>query len=347
MKKLVTTICLMIAPLFASGAAYDDDPTNYFVSGSGANEALEMVNEIICFFKNTRSEEFVNDGIYKATVYADECETVSAASSSAGAAAPKKSGASSGDKKGATTEQKTGSTAILNVTRGDAETDPVITKGWFALILKEQMGSQTMEMFIDVFIDMVQTAGVSADNPKGEWSMRYSLSAGKDIQFCPECQTIPEGTPFGIGYIDSQGKVLRFKDNGFQGNANVIANFETNGDIEGIYMEESYIGSWEAGTEETIFVQNGFVVDAANKVFCKKLIKAEKIDFSNPDPETFAPTRTEYTPVEGDGLATGETCYSTDVTKAYRNVWRYGVYDSAGARYELSNQAFPFRATLN
>ena len=102
-------------------------------------------------------------------------------------------------------------------------------------------------MFIDVFIDMVQTAGVTADNPKGEWSMRYSLSAGKDIQFCPECQTIPKGTPFGIGYIDSQGKVLRFKDNGFQGNANVIANFETNGDIEGIYMEESFVGSWEAG----------------------------------------------------------------------------------------------------
>ena len=247
----------MIAPLFASGAAYDDDPTNYFVSGSGANEALEMVNEIICFFKNTRSDEFVYDGIYKATVYADECETVSAASSSAGAAAPKKSGASSGDKKGTTAEQKTGSTAILKVTRGDAETDPVITKGWFALILKEEMGpGQTMEMFINVFIDMVQTAGVSADNPKGEWSMRYSLSAGKDIKFCPECQTIPEGTPFGIGYIDSQGKVLRFKDNGFQGNANVIANFETNGDIEGIYMEESFIGSWEAGTEETIFVQN-------------------------------------------------------------------------------------------
>ena len=347
MKKLVTTICLMLAPLFVSGAAYDDDPTNYFVSGSGANEALEMVNEIICFFKNTRSEEFVNDGVYKATVYADECETVSSASSSADGAKPKSSSASSGDKQAATAEQKTGSTAILNVTRGDGENDPVLTKGWFALILKEEQGDQTMEMFIDVYIDMVQTAGVSLDNPKGEWSMRYALSAGKDMKFCPECETIPKGSPFGIGYIDSQGKVLRFKDNGAQGNANVIANFETNGDIEGIYMEENYIGSWEAGTEETVFVQNGFVVDAANKVFCKKLIKAEKIDFSNPDPETFAPTRTEYTPVEGDGLATGETCYSTDVTKAYRNVWRYGVYDSAGARYELSNQAFPLRATLN
>ena len=54
MKKLLTTICLMVTPVFASaGTAFEDDPTNYFVSGSGANEALEMVNEIICFFKNS------------------------------------------------------------------------------------------------------------------------------------------------------------------------------------------------------------------------------------------------------------------------------------------------------
>ena len=84
MKKLLTTICLMFTPLFASGGtAFEDDPTNYFVSGSGANEALSMVNEIICFLKNTRSERYVNDGYYKATVYVDDCSTVSAASSSA------------------------------------------------------------------------------------------------------------------------------------------------------------------------------------------------------------------------------------------------------------------------
>ena len=97
MKKLLTAICLMFTPVFASaGTAFEDDPTNYFVSGSGANEALAMVNEIICFFKNTRSEKFVNDGPYKATVYADECETVSKASSSSDAAKPQQSSASGG-----------------------------------------------------------------------------------------------------------------------------------------------------------------------------------------------------------------------------------------------------------
>ena len=148
----------MFTPLFASGGtAFEDDPTNYFVSGSGANEALSMVNEIICFFKNTRSERYVNDGYYKATVYADECSTVSAASSSADGAKPKKSGASDGDKKGTTAEQKTGSTAILNVTRGDGEGDPVITKGWFALVMKEEMGKHHAEMTNKMLLTDVST----------------------------------------------------------------------------------------------------------------------------------------------------------------------------------------------
>ena len=46
------------------------------------------------------------------------------------------------------------------------------------------------------------------------------------------------------------------------------------------------------------------------------MYKAEVIDFSDLDQETFAPARSEYTPTTGDGLTTDETCYSTDVTKA-------------------------------
>ena len=156
------------------------------------------------------------------------------ASSSLGSRS-KKSGASSGDKK-AQQQNKDGLNAILKVTRGNAVRTSSSLRAGLALILKEEMGpGQTMEMFIDVFIDMVQTAGVTADNPK-EWSM-LSLSAGRTYS---SGGAKPSRGHLGIGYIDSQGKVLRFKDNGFQGNANVIANFETNGDIEGIYMERLY-----------------------------------------------------------------------------------------------------------
>ena len=365
MNIRLTVAALLLSPALSWSAAYDDDESNFFVAGAGANEALELVNQIVCFMKNTRAEEFVNDGVYRATIYADDCVTTSADSSSADSAKPKSSSASGGDKQGATTEQKTASTAILRVTRADASS-PVLSKGWFALTQNEDMGNgQTMETKIDVFMDVVQTAGVSQEAPQGEWTMRYSLAAGADIPM-GEGFILPKGTPMGIGYIDAKGKALRFKDNGAQGSGNVIANFAENGDIEGIYMEEVWIEdngmsggtsvgisdesgaeSYEGGLSSAVFVQNAFVIDSANKVFCKKLLKAETIDFSTLNEETFAPARSEYTPTAGDGLNTEETCYSTDVNKAYRNVWRYGVYDASGDRYELSNQAFPMKALVN
>ncbi|MDA8703175.1 hypothetical protein N9M30_04395 [Pseudomonadales bacterium] len=393
MNKIIFAAVLLVSPIMGFGAAYDDDKTNFFVSGAGANEALGLVNQIICFVKNTRAEEFVNDGVYRATIYADDCVTTSADSSSANAAKPKSSKASGGDKQGATAEQKTASTAILRVTRAD-ESSPVLSKGWLALVQKEDMGNgQTMEMQIDVYMDIVQTAGVSAEAPQGEWTMRYSLESGADMEMGPGF-ILPKGTPLGIGYIDAKGKALRFKDNGFEGSGNVIANFAASGDIEGIYMEEVWMGGEDIGGDigvgisdgdggdggsdeeggdfgddgisdggdggsdeeggdfdddsgSVVFAQNSFVIDAANKVFCKKLLKAEKMDFSKLDPETFAPSKSDYTPVEGDGLATDETCYSTDVSKAYRNVWRYGVYDADGGRFDLSNQAFPLKAFID
>ena len=71
----------------SAAAAYYDDETNFFVSGS-RNEALSLVNQIVCFMKNTRAEEFVNDGVFRATIYADDCVTTSADSSSADSAKP-------------------------------------------------------------------------------------------------------------------------------------------------------------------------------------------------------------------------------------------------------------------
>ena len=115
-KGFFCAAALLVLPVSGSAAAYDDDETNFFVSGSGANEALSLVNQIVCFMKNTRAEEFVNDGVFRATIYADDCVTTSADSSSADSAKPKSSSASGGDKQGATTEQKRASTAILRVT---------------------------------------------------------------------------------------------------------------------------------------------------------------------------------------------------------------------------------------
>ena len=341
---------LLLVPSISLGTAFEDDPTNFYVSGAGANEALEIVNEIICFMNNTRAEEFVNDGFFKATIYSDDCAVISESSASAESATPQSSDATSSSDAAETAEQKLASTAILNVTRADEES-PVLLTGWFELNQEEEIdGGQVVAHKIAVYMDMVQQAGVSEESPRGIWAMRYSLEASEDLVFGPD-YTLPKGTPLGIGYIDSAGTALRFKEIGANSTGNLIANFSDNGDVEGVFQDTYYLE--EGGLITPVFVLNSFGIDEANKIYCSRFLSAKLIDFNFVDGARYEPVRTPYEPtgeeVQWDGgrLTEDETCYSTDVTKAYRHVWRYGVYDADGERYELSNQAFPLKAKIN
>jgi hypothetical protein len=348
--KRILLWALLLVPGISLGTAFEDDPTSFYVSGAGANEALEIVNEIICFMNNTRGEEFVNDGFFKATIYADDCTVTSESSASAESAKPKSSDATSSSDTAETAEQKIASTAILNVTRADEES-PVLITGWFELNQEEEIDQgQVFSQKIIVYMDMVQRSGVSEESPRGIWAMRYSLEAGEDLVFGPD-YILPKGTPLGIGYIDSAGTALRFKEIGANSTGNLIANFSDNGDVEGIFQDTYYLE--EDGLITPVFVLNSFGIDEANKVYCSQYLSANLIDFNFVDGARYEPVRTPYEPtgeeVQWDGgrLTEDETCYSTDVTKAYRHVWRYGVYDADGERYQLSNQAFPLKAKIN
>ena len=350
MKRILLIWSLLLAPGITLGAPFEDDPTNFYVSGAGANEALEIVNEIICFMNNTRGEEFVNDGPFKATIYADDCVVTSEDSASADSAKPQTSDATSSSDTAETAEQKLASTAILNVTRADDEA-PVLITGWFELNQEEEVdGGQVVSQKIDVYMDMVQRAGVSDESPRGLWTMRFSLEAAEDLVFGPD-YTLPKGTPLGIGYIDANGTALRFKEIGANSTGNLIANFSDNGDVEGIFQDTYF--SEEDGQITPVFVLNSFGIDEANKVYCSQFLSANLIEFNFVDGSRYEPVRTAYEPtgeeVQWDGgrLTEDETCYSTDAAKAYRHVWRYGVYDADGERFQLSNQAFPLKAKIN
>ena len=190
MKKLVTTICLMLTPLFASGGtAFEGDPTNYFVSGSVRTKHWRWLTRLSVFSKTQGPKNSSMTASTRRPFTQTNAKRSVRRALLLGQRLQRKVARLLAIKRCyCRTEDRLN--RHLERDSWDAETDPVITKGWFALILKEEMGpGQTMEMFIVMFIDMVQTAGVSAENPKGEWSMRYSLSQ-KDMQFCPECQTI-------------------------------------------------------------------------------------------------------------------------------------------------------------
>ena len=72
-------------------------------------------------------------------------------------------------------------------------------------------------------------------------------------------------------------------------------------------------------------------------------------DFNNADGKMGAAegqaAQTVAVTLSDTGLSSDEICYSTKKSDAYKNVWRYGVYDSSGARVGESSGSFPMRAT--
>ena len=68
--------------------SYQDDATNFYVSDNGTNNALKMVNTLICYMNAMAPAQMVNRGPYVAAIYDDLCEKPEA-SGDAAAAKPK------------------------------------------------------------------------------------------------------------------------------------------------------------------------------------------------------------------------------------------------------------------
>ena len=84
MKKILL-ILIFITPFYiqAQSTDYDTATTDTWVSGNPANEAVSLVNQIICFLKNASGPNMTDflGKKYKAVVYMDECEQSSGGSS--------------------------------------------------------------------------------------------------------------------------------------------------------------------------------------------------------------------------------------------------------------------------
>ena len=56
MKKIFLVGLLFAAAIIQADTDYDNAKTDTWVAGNPANEAVSLVNEIICFLKNYRSK---------------------------------------------------------------------------------------------------------------------------------------------------------------------------------------------------------------------------------------------------------------------------------------------------
>jgi hypothetical protein len=193
----------------------------------------------------------------------------------------------------------------------------------------------------------------------------------------------------GQGLLSVSGSELKFKEYGFEFEGNVALDYLDSGDVSGVYgqpvrfcldcSEENFQQPDFQPTFRSFASFYQFNISEEKKQVCTSLGEVyencferdqnatcaaafEERDIANadnPDYDAFrmikAPvdraefvTLAELNPFESVQLE--ETCYSTKSSDAQRNVFRYGVYDSDGARAKTalgnSRNAFPMFADV-
>ncbi len=137
MKKLfLLSLFIGAVSIHAQTTDYDSATTDTWVAGNPANEAVSLVNEIICFLKNATGPN-VTDFLgkkFKSVVYMDECEQ-----SSGGGALDESRGkgkssenAAQGDSSNnnIAVEDKDSMIVINDVASRASDSDPIVSKAW-------------------------------------------------------------------------------------------------------------------------------------------------------------------------------------------------------------------------
>jgi hypothetical protein len=283
----------------------------------------------------------------------------------------------------ATQETKKVTSGVVEVTRAD-ENAIQKAKIWLFLEGEEEdwvadmpadekanmiaMGIPLKEPDINIFIDARTTSGPSETSQFGEFDYKMSFTMAKETDMCAQMMgqaastatneektelgcLIPAGAPVGgmrilsndneVSYVDFRQNdaplrtVIRYTDNGSK--------------IEGITVNETGF-SGGAPDYEWFDMQlvTSFSLDTGDaSVYCSKTLSAGIMDFDNMDDKGFPAVTAVTLPHAPSGLTSDESCYSLNESDAQKNVWRYGVYDAAGARASLSGVSpFPMNAKV-
>ncbi len=230
-----------------------------------------------------------------------------------------------------------------------------------------------------VYLKYQQTSNPSAENVLGNFTMNYSLyadAAKLAAQFGATAPTTAidsssmtkkekieaQNFSLGNGYVKSVDNTILFKES-IMGIEEISITYTATG-AQGVYTHETWDNTWSSapgntsGSGELItYVQ--FIINDTGKWFCEKILSAEAppndsfygtfFDFNNADGkmgvEEGVAVQNTSVPLASTGLSTAETCYSTSKSDAYKNVWRYGVYNQDGTRAGETSGSFPMRAT--
>ena len=386
MIRLKNTLWLIAILPFSIMAqtAYQDDPVDFYVENNAANDALEQLNFVMCMMSNMGMDKMVNRGKYKVSLYEDECEKADTSASDAEKAKPKSAQQqqAGGGNSGSNTNQDTKkvTAGVVEVTRAD---ENAIQKAKIWLLLEgeeeewasdlsadekanmESMGMMWKEPDVNIFIDARTTSGPSETSQFGQFDYKMSFTMASEQDMCgmdgegemTREQKIESGCLIEAGAwvggmrIQSNENEVSYVD--FRMNdaplRTVISYSDAGSKIEGITVDET---GFSGGAPDydwfDMQLVTAFSMDSGDAaVYCSKTLSAAIMDFDNMDAQGFPATTPVSLPHEASGLTDEESCYSLKESDAQKNVWRYGVYDSAGARAALDGvSGFPMNAKV-
>ena len=401
--KLTTALTISIFSLNAFATDYENATFDNFVDGQGVNEALADAQFILCVLARFGTESLAGDGTYKATIYSDECEAAGAAAtdSTAGTTAPSSANSagtssSTSGQTAATSNAKEVDTVIINT--GFVTQTLQKTKAW--IINDEPFNEKEGEPKSITYLLNEQTAPASDSNRFGDFTLRYQTATAGNTQeefangkggYYYECPNessrdyayswCADGVDLGRGILKASGTTVQFKDQGQRSQANVVAEYLTNGDIAGVYTknsgfqnddlrdsrcdEQSYLdanhgGDWWQCQPESYRNSStdvlgifAFGISASDKSYCTYMSALYKVNWDQYDEATQGPTLTGYTltgkageRLESEGWDVNEKCFSIDKADAIKDIWDYGVFNSDKSRFNPTNQSFPIRTEL-
>ena len=275
MKRIYSKIIFILSIIFSSAYINADDFTDdaaevdYYVPGILANDAMQMVNFLLCFFEKTNGSTFIDKGAYAALVDEAKCETASGADAASEGAAASGGSAASGGGGAAGAENAVEEVAYTpgvfqNITSGNTATG----KGWVDLSL--DIGGPS-EVPVKAYVASVVSADKSESNQFGTFTMRYDLRNKVPVQ-----GIIPlANQQLNVGYLNVDGSVIEYREDGLQYPPRIIKiNLADPNNQQG-YLQSIAQTQTNAGSR-TFAVKHKVTVNKGSNVYCQKFDGAQE-----------------------------------------------------------------------
>ena len=332
MKKIITTFFTLLMffsanTLFSQTYNQDNDEVDFYVPGILANDAMQSVNFLLCFMKNTNFQTFVDQGVYKALVDEAKCQNASGLDAAAEAlnATGSSADATGGAANNATEIDYT--TAVFQPVTG---TNELLGKGWVSLNF--DIGGSDRDITAYVKTNVRESA---ANSRFGSFTMRYDLRNDSAIP------GILANTSIEKGYLDVNNSVVKYRSSGFDYPPRSIEiDISNTDDIQGILQHVVVVNQTDFYS-----VKHQIHVNETQNLYCQKFLTAHLVtqnqatfvwsegqEYNNAQFQNIIDNTNDISTDGGsDSTITGTHCWDLRRSLAKRIVYEYGTYQPSGA----------------